>query len=155
MCLSSSPGWTVYVPPFWGVALAWAVGVGGTGVAVGLGVAVGGARVGGGAEFDATGRLPRPFQLDSGGSRLGGEARLVPGNCATARMITASGSSSARPRTKRSAPPPDALEPLERSGVRNPFDPCDACICHSRHFAVRVPGGECSRCIVPRSKLHN
>src|SRR6266480_7561747 len=98
MCLSSSPGWTVYVPPFWDVAEALATGVGGTGVAVGRGVAVGGTIVGGGAGFDATGRLPMMFMLASDWSRFVGAARLVPGNWARTTTITASGNNSAIPR---------------------------------------------------------
>src|SRR5260221_13070719 len=103
MCLSSSPGWTVYVPPFWGVGDATGAARA-TGVAVARGVAVGGARVGGGAAFDETGRL-KIVEPVSAGIKLEGEARLVPGSWASASTIPASGSRSAKPRTRRSARP--------------------------------------------------
>src|SRR6266851_6766524 len=125
----------------------------GTGVAVGRGVAVGGARVGGGADCADAGRLPMMSELASAGIRLGGEARLVPGNCARARTTTANGSSSASPRTYRSGPPPGGPDSLEPAGVPDSFDPFDACICHLSHIAVREPGRECPAPILLRSKL--
>src|SRR5216684_205401 len=109
MCFSSSPGLTVYVPPFCGVAVGTTTGVGGTGVAVGRGVAVGTASVGGGAEFDGTGRLGTKFDPTLDSSKLEGEARLVPGSCIKAMKATPRGTSSAIPSTSLSSPPPEAL----------------------------------------------
>ena len=113
--------------------MGWASGVGGTGVAVGRGVAVGGTRVGGGAGFEDAGRLPRMAELDSAVIKLVGEARLVPGNCASATTMTPSGTSKAMPRTKRSGP---------GSVLRVGLDPCEArMIPPGKTYAVRVPAG--------------
>src|SRR5258707_14385471 len=119
MYLSSSPGWTVYVPPFWSVGDAMGAARA-AGVAVACGVAVGGARVGGGAAFDETGRLTIVEPV-SDGIKLDGEARLVPGSWANASTITASGSRSAKPRTRRSAPP-DELYAAEPADFFDTFD---------------------------------
>src|SRR5437899_92729 len=118
MCFSSSPGCTVYVPPLCGLAVGAGIGVGGTGVAVGRGVAVGGANVGGGSGFEDAGRLPMMAVLVSADINPEGAARLVPGSWATARMTSASGTSSARPSTYRWGPPPDAMDTLDPLDAR-------------------------------------
>jgi hypothetical protein len=131
MLFSSSPGWTTYVPPGCGAAVALAAGVDGTGVTVGFGVAVGGTRVGGGAGFDDTGRWLEMLTVESDVPRLQEEARLVDGSCMTTSKTTPSGTSSAAPNSSRSGPPAEC----DRRSLFDVFTSL-----WQAHYADGVPG---------------